>query len=91
MSEPRSNIGYICSDCIPERFPRAGLFPPDEVKRATHVKVNFDGEHMWIKIDKVTKAGVSGTVANDPTRFNSPPFEAEVFIAFGKIEELGKF
>ncbi len=91
MDEPRSNIGYICDDCIPERFPRAGLFPPSEVKEATHVKANFGGEHMWIEIDKVTSLGVRGTVANEPTRFNSPPFEAGVFIAFGKIEELGKF
>ena len=66
VMEPRRNIGYICDDCIPERFPRAGLFPPNEVKKASHVD-------------------------SDPLRPESPPLGTEVFIAFGKIEELGKF
>lgn len=93
--EPRANIGYICDDCIPERFPRAGLFPPSEVKESTHVKANFGGEHMWIEIDKVSSlghgSGVRGTVANDPERPGSPPHGTEVFIPFDKIEDLGKF
>lgn len=89
--EPRSNIEYFCSDCIKEKYPRAGTFTPDEVKASSHVKANFDGEHMWLVVGKVTDQGVVGTVDNDPTRSGSPPYGTEVFIAFGKIEDIGKF
>jgi len=89
--EPRSNIRYTCSECIREMYPRAGSFTPDEVRAASHVKANFDGEHMWVEVDKVTDQGVNGTVANDPERPESPPYDAEVFIVFSKIEDVGKF
>ena len=89
--EPRSNIGYTCSDCIKKIYPRAGSFTPDEVRAASHVKANFDGEHMWLEVGVVTDQGVNGRVANDPERPESPPYDAEVFIVFSKIEDVGKF
>ena len=89
--EPESNLRYMCSDCVKDRYPRAGSFTPDEVKAATYVKANFGGEHMWLDRGEVTEQGVFGTVANDPSRPGSPPFGEKVFIAFGNIEELGKF
>lgn len=89
--EPRDNIVYVCSDCIKGMYPRAGTFTPDEVRASSHIKANFDGEHMWIEVVTVTEQGVKGTVANDPERSGSPPYDAEVFIAFGKIEDIGSF
>lgn len=86
--EPRSNIGYICSDCVKDKYPRAGTYTPDEIRSASHIKANFNGEHMWITVDKITDQGVNGTVDNDPERPGSPPCGAEVFIALGKIEDL---
>ena len=91
MAEPRSNIEYTCSDCSKEKYPRAGAFTLGEVRASSHVKANFEGEHMWLKVGKVTDQGVVATVANDPERPESPPYGAEVFIAFGKIEDIGKF
>ena len=87
----RDNIVYVCSDCIKGLYPRAGTFTPDEVRSSSHIKANFDGEHMWIEVVTVTEQGVRGTVANDPERSGSPPYDAEVFIAFGKIEDIGSF
>ena len=46
---------------------------------------------MWLEVGKVTDQGVNGTVANEPERPESPPYDAEVFIVFSKIEDVGKF
>ncbi len=89
MREPDSNIVYTCSDCSKEMYPRAGTFTADEVRASSHIKANFDSEHMWVKIVKVTDQGVNGTVDNDPVRPGSPPCGAEVFIVFSKIEDIG--
>lgn len=85
--EPRSNIRYVCSDCSKELYPRAGTFTPDEVRASSHIKANFDGEHMWLKVVKITDQGVLATVDNQPERPGSPPYGAEVFIPFSKIED----
>jgi hypothetical protein len=89
--EPRSNIRYVCSDCIKEMYPRAGTFTPDEVLASSHIKANFDKEHMWLAIVKVTDKGVRATVDNDPVQPRSPPYGAEVFVVFSKIEDIGSF
>ena len=91
MREPKDNLVYFCSDCSKKMYPRAGTFTPDEVRSSTHIKANFNTEHMWIKVVTVTEQGVKGTVDNDPERLGSPPYGAEVFIAFGKIEDIGSF
>jgi uncharacterized protein YegJ (DUF2314 family) len=90
MREPRNNIEYTCSDCLKKMYPRAGTFTPEEVLASTYVKANFDREHMWVEIVKVTDQGVVGTVANMPERPNSPPYGAKVFITFGNIEDIYK-
>jgi hypothetical protein len=46
---------------------------------------------MWLEVGVVTDQGVNARVANDPERPGSPPYDAEVFIVFSKIEDVGKF
>lgn len=86
--ENPDNIVYACSDCSKAMYPRAGTFTPDEIRAATHIKANFEGEHMWITVTNVTDQGVNGTVDNEPVRPRSPKYGAKVFIVFSKIEDI---
>jgi len=60
MSEPKDNVVVTCGDCAEKIYPKKGTFTKNDLEGCTHVKKEFHGEHLWIKISEITDEGVKG-------------------------------
>lgn len=90
MSERESddNILISCKDCSEKLYPNRGRWQKSDMKFATHVKKNFDGEHMWVKISCIQEDGIIGTVDNIPIKSESPILGTVVFVKYTEMEDV---
>lgn len=88
MPENLDNIIITCSDCVKHLYPNKGRWARKDMKFCTHVKKNFNNEHLWVKITSVKKDRVEGTVANISILESSPTFGTKVSVRYKEIEEV---
>lgn len=69
-------------------YPKKGSFKREDLEGKTHVKKEFYGEHIWIKIMKIRDDGVIGTIDNEPVFVETPSFGTEVFVKYEEIEDV---
>jgi len=88
LHENPDNIITTCSNCAKQLYPNKGKWAKRDMKFCTHVKKDFNNEHMWVEITRVKKDGVEGTVVNIPIFENSPTFGTKVFVKYEEIEDV---
>jgi len=86
--EPEENIITLCKECRKRLYPNAGNWKKPDMKFASHVKKNFNGEHMWVKIVSIHDDGVIGTVDNIPVTEGSPTLGTMVCVPYEEIEDV---
>jgi len=69
-------------------YPKKGTFTKKDLVGKTHVKKNFNGEHMWVAIDSIQDIGIFGTVDNVPEWEGSPEYGQNVFVLWSEIEDV---
>jgi uncharacterized protein YegJ (DUF2314 family) len=86
--ESKDNITIVCSKCSDKFYPNKGHWTKTDMKYATLVKKNFNGEHMWIKIISVQNDGILGEVDNIPIFPDSPKLGQTVYVEYKEMEDI---
>jgi len=68
--------------------PNRREFTRADLNGKTHVKKEFYGEHIWIRIVEVIEKAVRGTIDNQPVFWSTPEYGAEVFVKYEEIEDV---
>ncbi|MDH5375803.1 MAG: DUF2314 domain-containing protein [Candidatus Bathyarchaeota archaeon] len=84
----KDNAIMPCGDCSEKKYPKKGKFTREDLKDCSHVKKEFHGEHIWVRITEVLDDGVKGTIDNDPVFETTPDYGTEVFVKYSEIEDV---